>query len=381
MFFRRYFFSLLVILLSFSLLGGCSQRPLTFTLHNPSVHGERVALSWPSPPDIPRYSYVGQLTGEGNFVDSSQSRKNAAMRFFRWIVGISEQRRSPIILQRPQGGMVDEFGRVLVTDVSRQAVYVFDGNASEPTVWEFAAEGLKFSMPIAITSGCSGGYLVTDAVLGVVVVLSVDGVGQGLIGEGVLKHATGLAVDCESERIYVADRKDNDIKVFALASGDELFRFGGFGESPGQMNAPTYLSLGNGEVLVTDTLNSRVQRFDYEGNYLSSFGRRGMYLGDLPRPKGHARDSDGNVYVVESYYDYLLVFNNEGDFLLPIGGSGYELGQFYLPSGVWTDEQDRVYVADTFNGRVVIFQYLGEGNEPEVAEGDFARSGHAGASH
>lgn len=375
------FFKMLLFSISLSLVWGCSQRPAAFTLHNPLVHGAETGMSWPSPPDVSRYAYVGQLTGEGNFVDINGSKRNGVVRFFRWLIGMSEQRDIPVILQRPQGGMVDEMGRVLVTDVSRHAVYVFDRNSSAPEVWEFVKDGLKFSMPIAISGNCSGGYLVSDAVLGLVAVLANDGVGQGLIGEGILKHPTGIAVECHSRRVYVADRKDNDIKVFSLDSGGLLFSFGGFGEVEGRLNAPTYISLGEGDVSVTDTLNSRVQTFDYEGNYVSSFGRRGMFLGDLPRPKGHARDTDGNIYVVESYYDYLLVFNRNGEFLLPIGGSGYELGQFYLPSGVWTDEQNRIYVADTFNGRVVIFQYLGEGNEPDVAEDDSARSGHDGAGH
>jgi len=91
------------------------------------------------------------------------------------------------------------------------------------------------------------------------------------------------------------------------------------------------------------------------------FGRRGIFVGDMPRPKGVAVDKDGNIYVVESYYDHLLVFNAKGELLLPIGGSGSGIGQFYLPAGICTDEQGRVYVVDGFNGRVVVLEVLGEG--------------------
>jgi DNA-binding beta-propeller fold protein YncE len=92
-----------------------------------------------------------------------------------------------------------------------------------------------------------------------------------------------------------------------------------------------------------------------------TIGRRGLYVGNLSRPKGVAADSDGNVYVVEGYFDYLLVFNGEGEFLMPIGGTGQGSGSFFLPAGVWVDANNRVFVADMFNGRVAIFQFLGGG--------------------
>ncbi len=88
-------------------------------------------------------------------------------------------------------------------------------------------------------------------------------------------------------------------------------------------------------------------------------GKRGLYLGNLTRPKGVTVDADDNIYVVESYYDHLLVFDMQGEFLLPIGGTGNDVGQFFLPSGVWNDDRGRIYVADMYNGRVMILQFLG----------------------
>ena len=142
--------------------------------------------------------------------------------------------------------------------------------------------------------------------------------------------------------------------------GSYRFAFGESGEDPGKLNAPTYLTAVGDKIYVTDTLNSRVQIFSPEGEYLSSLGVRGLYLGNLTRPKGVAVSRDGLVYVVESYFDHLLVFDTQGRFLLPIGGAGNAPGQFFLPAGVWLDDQERIYVADMFNGRVSIFQYLGD---------------------
>ena len=121
--------------------------------------------------------------------------------------------------------------------------------------------------------------------------------------------------------------------------------------------------MANGQLYVTATFNARVQVIDLDGKYIRSIGERGLYLGNLVRPKGVTTDSDGNVYIIESFHDYLLIYNADARFLLPIGGTGSEAGQFYLPAGVWSDNHDRIYVADMFNGRVAIFQYLHHGNE------------------
>ena len=98
-----------------------------------------------------------------------------------------------------------------------------------------------------------------------------------------------------------------------------------------------------------------------DGRSLGQIGQRGLYVGNLVRPKGVTTDRDGNVYVVESYYDHLLIYNQGGEFLLPIGGTGNEIGRFYLPAGIWSDGRDRIFVADMFNARVVIFRYVGAG--------------------
>jgi len=58
-------------------------------------------------------------------------------------------------------------------------------------------------------------------------------------------------------------------------------------------------------------------------------GSRGLFVGQLVRPKGVATDSAGNIYVIESYYDHLLVYDREGRFLLP--SAVWQAGRGVLP--------------------------------------------------
>jgi len=319
------------------------------------------AKVWPPAPDKPRYRYVGSLTGEENIqLDSENALASSGTRFFKWLVGLSSAKHTPVVLQRPQGVMVDKEGRVLVTDVSREAVYVFDQAKGKLSVWEMATAKERFLTPVGITPGANGETLVTDAQWGYVVRLDHDGHPLGTFGKGELSWPTGIARDPDSGRIYVAETHGHDIKVFN-ADGKLIQTIGKRGEAPGDFNSPTFLSIADHKLYVTDTLNARVQVLSLDGKSLKVFGRRGVFVGNMPRPKGIAADHDGNIYVVESYFDYLLIFNAAGQLLLPIGGTGSGVGQFYQPGGVWIDQRDRIYIADTFNGRIVVLQFLKEG--------------------
>lgn len=339
--------------------------PARQVLHYDATSSESGSV-WPAPQtlEVPRYRYVGQLTGEGNFrpegAGTGASGRSTLQRVWAAIAGLDEQAATPVVLQRPQSGMVDARGRILVTDVSRNAVFVFDEGAGRLEVWDDAGDRRRFAAPIGLAAGRDGEVLVADAELHRIVRLSAEGRPLGSFGADTLKRPTGLVRDAQRQRIYVADTHDHAIKVFD-DDGVLLERWGTRGDAPGELNYPTHLGLGEGRLYVSDSLNARVQAFDLAGRVQGQIGQRGLYVGNLVRPKGVAADAEGNVYVVESMHDTLLVFDRESRLLMSIGGTGQEVGKFYLPAGVWTDGRDRVYVADMYNGRVVVFQFLGGG--------------------
>ena len=348
------------MVLAIALMAGCATErgELNFGITASSPEAKRII--WPPMKDaeIPRYAFAGELTGEENF-RAPEKKETGASAVLHWLAGLFDFSARPVVLQRPQSGVVDADGRIFVTDASRQAVFVFDPQEGQLFVWEFAAKNVNFAAPAGIALGMAGEIFVTDSELGIVARLNRKGESVGIIGKGELRHPVGLAFDAATQRLYVADTHDHNIKVFGT-DGRLLHTLGRRGEMPGEFNYPTYLVLAKGELYIADTMNARVQVLDVEtGKSKRIIGERGINVGNLARPKGVAVDEEGNVYIVESYYDHLLVFNKKGDFLMPIGGTGAGVGNFYLPSGVWVDTRNRVFVADMFNGRVELFQFLG----------------------
>lgn len=319
-------------------------------------------LMWPQADDVPRYLYAGTLTGEPNFAPAQAEASRGIGTFLRWLAGVDSDARAPVVLQRPAAVVTDDSGRIFVSDVSRQAVFVFDEAAGALRVWDRADGMLGFVAPSGLALDADRGLLVADAELGMVVRLDSTGRARTPIGRGQLNRPTGVARDAARGRIYVADTYAHDIKVFDDA-GTLLQVIGRRGDAAGEFNFPTWLAFAGDRLFVTDSLNNRVQVLDATGKQPPvQIGARGLYVGNLVRPKGVAVDGEGNVYVVESYYDALLVFDAGGEFLMPIGGTGTGTGRFYLPAGVWVDPRNRVFVADMFNGRVVVFQFLGGGD-------------------
>lgn len=312
---------------------------------------------WPKGDQVPRFVYVGDLTGESNF--SVEGPEAGVQGVLAWLVGLGKGIREPVVLRRPQGVAEGVDGRVWVSDVSRQAVFLFDAKARELQVFDRVDSQRQFVAPIGLAPRPDGGVLVADAELGVIVDLSPDGEPRAIIGEGLFERPTGLALDPTSGVLFVADTRAN--RILAIDEGGNLlYAIGDRGDTAGRLNAPTYIAVDGDRLYVTDTLNARVQVFDKDGGFITQFSERGLFIGNLTRPKGISVSEEGLVYVVESFYDHLLIFNKEGRLLLPIGGTGGRPGQFYLPSGVWAGSNGRVYVADMFNGRVAVLQFLGE---------------------
>lgn len=321
---------------------------------------ETKRLTWPPEKagEVPRYFYAGELTGENNFV-RPDSEKAAAKNFLARFLDIIIGEEPPQLLERPQSGAVDESGRILVTDMGHGGVFVFDENAGKLSIWTKAVGITSFIAPVGIAIGPEGQVFVADPELGLVARLDKNGNTLSPIGQGQLLRPTGLAYEPKSRRLFVSDTKAHQIKVFDL-EGKLLSVIGEHGEGPGQFNYPTHIAVLNEKLYVSDSLNARVQVMSSPtGRYLGVVGKRGLFVGNLVRPKGVAADGEQNIYVVEAYHDYLLVFNRRGEFLLPIGGVGGGPGSFHLPAGVWVDARNRVFVADMLNGRVAVFQFLG----------------------
>ncbi len=150
------------------------------------------------------------------------------------------------------------------------------------------------------------------------------------------------------------------------------------GSANGQYKIPRNLAVApNGDILVLDSLNGRVQRFDRTGKFISKFGSAGTGDGQfaLPRtdlgPAGIATDEDGNIYVADTWGYRIEKFGPDGQFLLK-WGDGQATGgditknqqfptSFYGPRSIAYDKTaGELFITDTGNHRVVVYDKQGQ---------------------
>lgn len=167
-----------------------------------------------------------------------------------------------------------------------------------------------------------------------------------------LNNADGIAVDSQSN-LYVMDSGNTRVQKFD-SDGHFITMWGGKGKNDGQFDCSPFCMLavdGQGNSYITDNNNSRIQKFDSNGKFLMKWGSFGSADGQFNVPFGIAVDRQGNVYVGDVGNARIQKFDSNGNFLMKWGTSGYEDGQFSKDlADIAVDSQGNVYVTDRSNG-------------------------------
>jgi DNA-binding beta-propeller fold protein YncE len=174
----------------------------------------------------------------------------------------------------------------------------------------------------------------------------------------------GLTVDPGGSRVFVVDTGGvssdrHQVSVLDTTTGELLHTISKRGDKEGELNLPRDATIAeNGNLLIVDGGNFRVQEFSQDGEYLSSFGEIGRRGGQFSRPKGIGADKEGNIYVADTAFGNFQIFNAQGRLLLAVGirNSGPGPANFMLPAGLAIDEDGRVYMVDQYFRKVDVFR-------------------------
>jgi len=329
-------------------------------------------LVWPDPPDIARIRWLEQYRGEPKPLEPTveekkKKKKRSTESWMLRLAGVqpleapkSDQRFK---LVRPYGVAVDSKGQIYAADTYVGAVFIFN---PETKAVEFIRNGrdARFKALIGVAIDDADRLFVTDSGLSRVFVFDANHKFQATFGSDRMQRPSGIAVDNKNRLLYVTDVLKNNVVVYDLDSFKYVRTIGGppqkmGDDSPGTFARPTNIAIGpNGDAYISDTMNGRIQIFDADGTFLSTFGKPGDGPGDFARPKGIALDSDGHIWVADADQNRVKVFDREGRLCAYFGEYGYFPGQFALPSGVTVDKNNRVVVAEqVLNGRLQVFRY------------------------
>ncbi len=209
-------------------------------------------------------------------------------------------------LNFPQGIAVDRNGEIYVVERNNGRISVFDQRG---TFKRFvAALGLIYGRTYCPEGIClhKDTIFLADTRNHRIQLFDKHGEVLRVIGEmgdrdDQFRLPRALAVTTEG-LLYVVDSKHNYVKVFSV-DGTFMRKFGGAStreKEKGLFNQPTGISLDEerDRVYIADTMNNRIQVFDLEGKSIAVLDESKGYF--FSRPKGIGLDGEGNLLIADT---------------------------------------------------------------------------------
>ncbi len=279
---------------------------------------------YPPPPATPRIQHLARI---------ATARDLGAPRggFATFIAGKEEAGQS---LVQPYGVALYDH-KMYVADTKAGGLAVFDFEGKRLSLVTGTAGG-RMKSPINVTIDADGTKYVTDTALNRVLVYDrADRFVRTLGEEGQFRPVDAAIV---GNKLYVVDIQHHEVHVLDKRTGALLSKFGRAGSGTGELYHPTNICVAeNGDVLVTETGNFRVQRFSAQGLPLGVYGKVGTAPGTFARPKGIALDRAGRMYVGDAAFQNVQIFDPTGQVLMDFGAPQVGVEGLNLPAAVKID--------------------------------------------
>ena len=231
-----------------------------------------------------------------------------------------------------------------------------------PTSMVIRGDGVIFvvSRGKSSTKGSNGIQMVTK---------DHDFLGQiGTYGAGLggMMWPTSVALDSD-ENLYLSDEYFNKVTKFDR-EGNPISEWGIKGSGEGEFNQPSGLLI-RGEVMyVVDSRNNRIQMYTLGGDFIGQWGSAGEGNAEFNLPWGICDDSEGNIYIADWRNDRVQKFDSQGNYISTIAGGVDSV--LDRPADVAVDSSGTLFVADWGSQRLVVLDQTGNVLETKRGEAD-----------
>ncbi len=270
----------------------------------------------------------------------------------------------PDIFKLPQGTnfgacsgvAVNSQGHILVFNRGKHVLMEFD---SDGKYVRSLADGV-FTHPHGLRVDAEDNIWATDGAAHIVVKMDPDGrvlMVLGVKGRAQDWHEFGhlrcfnepndIAFGAAGEIFVTQGHGKGESRVLKFdAEGNFLTTWGGEGAGPGEFNVPHSIVIDDAGLLhIADRSNQRIQVFDGEGKYIRETRHPGT-------PCGLCMSTDQHIFMAHGHTGRIMKLDLQGTVLGATGGQGKAPNRYGEAHFLALDRKDGIYVADTLNWRV-----------------------------
>jgi len=157
--------------------------------------------------------------------------------------------------------------------------------------------------------------------------------------------------------MFVADGYANSRVVKFDSEGNYLISWGEAGNPPNETRPGHFNAVhgivadpDSGRLFVTDRTNRRIQAFDFDGNFLYDFS-----TGPYSVPQYLYISSDRYLWIADYATNKILKYSLDGEFLYSWGSMGEWPGAMWNVHGMSVDPEGNLYIAEVNSGRAQKF--------------------------
>jgi hypothetical protein len=201
----------------------------------------------------------------------------------------------------------------------------------------------------------AGGATCADSPLDPILQFDTSGKLLKSFGKGLVVSPHKITIDKDGN-VWVADNgaaRGKGQQVLKFSPGGKLLmslgKAGVAGSGVDEFDQPTEVAIApNGDIFVADGHsgggtaigNARIMKFDKNGKFIKTWGRKGMGTGEFDVVHTIAFDSRGRLFAGDRQNNRIQIFDQDGKFIA-------QWFQFGRPSAIYIDKNDVMYVGDS----------------------------------
>ncbi|MBI3586900.1 MAG: NHL repeat-containing protein [Ignavibacteriales bacterium] len=156
----------------------------------------------------------------------------------------------------------------------------------------------------------------------------------------------------------MVDADRNSISLFKDKTSLPI-TVGGYGWTSTSFDGPAGIATDGINVYIADHGNHRIQRFDRNLNFMSTFSTRDTSVVEarFGYPSGAAISRFGDLFILDEENIRVVKFNARSQFERAFGSLGDERGKLQHPIKILLSSDDHVYVLEP--SKIIVYDYFG----------------------